>query len=412
MRPTDASSEAQVVIVGAGASGLSAGAALKREGIDSILLEKDHRIGESWARRYERLRLHTVRRFSGLAHYPIPRTYPRYVPKDMFATYLREYADVFQLRIELNRLVQTVRPLDDGLWETVIDAGRPVRSRVVIIATGSYNEPLLPSLPGREGFTGRFLHSSQYVSGREFADQAVLVVGIGNSGAEIAADLVEQGASQVAIAVRTPPPIMPRDLFGAVPVQLLGIALTPIPAPRLLDRAGAAMRRMAIGDLRKYGLGNARWGPFTARRPAVIDVGFLEKLKEFEIAVRPDVDRLTAKGVIFSDGSEEEFNAIVAATGFDSGLARLLEVANIAPAGRPRFRSGRPTPYPGLYLIGFDETVRGVLFEANRDSKRLARSVRRYLNRRALAVDPERPALEEHERDGRDQQERDRDSDA
>jgi putative flavoprotein involved in K+ transport len=380
MRPTEESAEAQAVIVGAGAAGLSAGAALKREGIDPILFEKDERIGESWARRYERLHLHTVRRFSGLAHHPIPRTYPRYVPKDMFATYLQEYAEVFQLRVELRSPVQTVRPLEDGLWETVVDEGRRALSQVVIIATGRYNEPVLPTWPGMADFRGQVVHSFHYGSGREFAGRAVLVVGIGNSGAEIAADLVEQGASRVVIAVRTPPPIMPRDLFGALPVQLLGIALTPIPAPRLLDRAGAAMRRVAIGDLRKYGLGKAKWGPFTARRPAVIDVGFLEKLKGLEVTVRPDVERVTTTGVVFSDGSEEEFDAIVAATGFDSGLARLLEVPKaVSETGRPRFRSGRPTPHPGLYFIGFDETVRGVLFEANRDSKRLARSVRRYL---------------------------------
>lgn len=381
MRPTDANSAAQVVVVGAGAAGLSAGAAMKREGIDPILMEKDDRIGGSWSRRYERLHLHTIRRFSGLAHRPIPRTYPRYVPKDMFATYLQEYAEVFQLRVELNRPVQTVRP-HDGLWETVVQDAQPVRSRVVVIATGHYNEPVLPNWPGAERFAGRVVHSSRYASGRDFAGQAVLVVGIGNSGAEIAADLVEQGASRVAIAVRTPPPIMPRDLFGAVPVQLLGIALTPIPAPRLLDRAGAAMRRVAIGDLRKYGLGEAKWGPFTARRPAVIDVGFLEKLKGLEITVRPDVERLTATGAAFSDGGEEDFDAIVAATGFDSGLASLLDVDDvIRDDGRPRFRSGRPTSHAGLYFIGFDETVRGVLFEANRDSKRLARFIRGYLDR-------------------------------
>jgi putative flavoprotein involved in K+ transport len=387
MHPIEANTTAQVVIVGAGAAGLSAGAALKQQGIEPIVVERDDCIGGTWARRYERLQLHTIRQFSGLAHYPIPRTYPRYVPKDMYSNYLREYAEAFQLQVELDRPVRTVRPIDNGLWEIVPEHGEPLHARVVIIATGSYNEPLLPSWPGMDGFAGRIVHSRDYVSGRDFAGQAVLVVGIGNSGAEIAADLVEQGAARVAIAVRTPPPIMPRELFGLVPVQLLGIALTPIPAPKLLDRAGAAARRVAIGDLRRYGLGKAEWGPFTARRPAVIDVGFLKELKGLKIGVRPAPERFTAGGVVFSDGREEEFDAVVSATGFDTGLARLLEVPDaVAENGRPRSRSGRPTPYPGLYFIGFDETTRGVLFEANRDSKRLARAVRRYLDGRAVRV--------------------------
>jgi putative flavoprotein involved in K+ transport len=373
--------EPAVVIVGAGAAGLSAGAALKRQEIDAVLLERDERIGGTWARRYERLRLHTVRRFSGLAHRPLPRSFPRYVPKDAYADYLQQYAEAFGLRVELNRPVQTIRPAEGGLWEIAPLEGPPLRSQVVIVATGNYNEPVLPEWPGMNGFAGRIVHSSEYRSGRDFAGRAVLVVGIGNSGAEIAADLVEQGASRVAIAVRTSPPIMPRQLFGVLPVQLVGIALTPIPAPGLIDRAGAVARRVAIGDLSKYGLGQAAWGPFTARRPAVIDVGFLKELKARKIEVRPAFERFTPSGVVFGDGHKEEFDAVVAATGFSTGLARLLEVRDtLRENGRPRFRSGRPTPHAGLYFIGFDETTRGVLFEANRDSKRLARAIRSYLD--------------------------------
>jgi len=384
MRPTDSKGAPQVVIVGAGAAGLSAGGALKRLGVEATILDKDDRIGGSWARRYERLHLHTVRRFSGLAHHPIPRSYPRYVPKDQYAGYLEQYAEALRLRVELSRPVRAVRPGDDGLWETVSEEGERWLAPVVVIATGHYNEPVVPRWPGLDDYTGRVVHSRDYASGRDFAGEDVLVVGIGNSGAEIAADLVEQGASRVAIAVRTSPPIMPRDLFGLVPVQLLGIALTPVPAPRLLDRAGALARRVAIGDLSRYGLGKAEWGPFTARRPAVIDVGFLKHLKSVTIDVRLAPERFTADGVVFADGRKECFGAVIAATGFDTGLRRLLDVPDaVKDDGRPRFRSGRPTPHSGLYFIGFDETTRGVLFEARRDSLRLARAVRRYLDKRA-----------------------------
>jgi putative flavoprotein involved in K+ transport len=238
----------------------------------------------------------------------------------------------------------------------------------------------VPVWPGMESFEGPIVHSGSYRSGGDFAGRSVLVVGIGNSGAEIAADLVEQGAGRVAIAVRSSPPIMPRDLFGLVPVQLLGIALTPVPAPRLIDSVGAAMRRLAVGDLRRYGLGKAEWGPFTARRPAVIDVGFLGQLKAGRIDVLPAVTAMTTNGAVFSDGREEPFDAIVAATGYATGLSSLLDLPGaIGENGRPRYRSGRSTPYPGLYFIGFDETTRGVLFETNRDSKRLAAAVDRYL---------------------------------
>jgi cation diffusion facilitator CzcD-associated flavoprotein CzcO len=374
--------ETRVAIVGAGAAGLSAGAALKHVGQEPVLFDKDEQIGGTWARRYERLHLHTVRRFSGLAHYPIPRTYPGYVPKDMFAAYLEDYADHFGLDVRLGRRVSRVRQ-QNGRWLVETDDGEWL-AEAVVIATGRYNEPRIPDWEGVKAFTGRVIHSADYRSGEEFRGERVLVIGIGNSGAELAADLAEQGASFVAIAVRTPPPIMPRDLFGVVPVQLLGLAFTPVPAPRLLDGAGTVLRRIGTGDLRKYGLAKAEWGPFTARRPAVIDVGFLHELKGGRVHVRPNVSRFTENGVVFEDGREEDFDAVVAATGFSSKLAELLAVPGaVSESGRPRFPSGQPTDFPGLYFVGFDETTRGVLYEANRDSRRLAPAIAEYLRRAA-----------------------------
>ncbi len=372
---------ADIVVVGGGASGLSAAGALKHRGFGPIALEQDERIGGTWARRYERLHLHTIRRFSGLAHFGIPRDHPRYVPKDLYARYLQRYAETLDLDVRLRQRVDRVTR-ENGRWR--VEAGSSTwTARAVILATGRYRAPLTPSWPGRDAFRGRLLHSSAYGSGRDFAGARVLVVGVGNSGAEIAADLAEQGAALVAIAVRTPPPIMPRDLFGFVPAQLFGLVFTPVPARRLLDRAGAVLRRLGTGDLGRYGLGREAWGPFTARRPAVIDVGFVRQLKAGRIHVRPSVERLTATGVVFSGGQEQPFDTIVAATGFQTGLGAVLDLPEaIADDGRPRFRSGRKTPFPGLYFIGYDETTRGVLYESNRDSRRLAGTVATFLRNR------------------------------
>jgi len=376
----------RVVIVGAGAAGLSTAAALSRRGIDPLVLDRDDQIGGSWARRYERLHLHTIRRFSGLAHYPIPRDSARYLSKDDYARYLAAYAQHFRLRVSLGERVAAIRPAHDSgpPWE-VETSRRRLRAEVVIVATGHYTDSRIPAWQGIDSFGGRLLHSAEYRTGREFAGRRALVVGLGNSGAEIATDLVEQGAASVAVAVRTPPPIVTRELFGVVPVQLFGIALMPLRIPRVVDRVGAALRRIGVGDLGPYGLGKAAWGPFTARRPAVIDVGFLEVLKAGRVTVRPALQRLTPDGVEYADGSREEVDVVVAATGFDTGLVEMLsEVPGIVGAdGQPLARSGKPTAAPGLYVIGFDETVRGHLFEARRESKRLARLIARSLTREA-----------------------------
>jgi putative flavoprotein involved in K+ transport len=147
------------------------------------------------------------------------------------------------------------------------------------------------------------------------------------------------------------------------------------------------VRRVGIGDLRPYGLGPAAWGPFAARRPAVIDVGFLRELKRGRVTVRPSVRALTRTGVVFADGSRGEFDVIVAATGFATGLRDLVDLPDVVDErGELRFPSGRATPYAGLYFIGFHETIRGHLYEARRESKRIARGVAAYLDREARAA--------------------------
>ncbi|HEU0303996.1 MAG TPA: NAD(P)/FAD-dependent oxidoreductase [Gaiellaceae bacterium] len=375
--PTTSRTDLDIAVVGAGPAGLSAAGALTQRGLRPVVFDESSRVGERWARRYERLCLHTVRRFSGLAHHPIPHSFPRYVPKDDFARYLDGYARHFDLDVRLGHRVAAVRPLD-GRWEIETDRGT-WNVRAAILATGHYNRPLLPSWPGREAFPGRLLHSVDYRTGADFSGVRMLVVGIGNSGAEIAADLAEQGAASVAIAIRTPPPIVPRDMLGVIPIQLFGLALSPIPAPRLLDRLGVAMRRLAVGDLRKYGIGRAEWGPFTARRPPVIDVGFLRLLKRGQIEVLPEVTGFTAEGVRFADGSERPFDAVVAATGFETALADVLRV--------PGAVDGKGMPIhgtvPGLYFIGYEETIGGHLHQANQESRELAVELERYLMRAA-----------------------------
>lgn len=372
----------RVVIVGGGPAGLSTAAALARCDVDALVVDRGDRIGGSWSSRYERLHLHTVRRFSGLAHYPIPRSYPRYLSKDAYADYLGAYVRQFPLRVSLEETVTAVRPTDasEPSWQ-VETCRRTIATEVVIVATGHYVDPRIPDWARIGGFRGRVLHSAEYSSGREFAGSRALVVGLGNSGAEIATDLVEQGAASVSVAVRTSPPIVTRELFGVVPVQVFGIALMPLGIPRVVDRIGASLRKRAVGDLRPYGIEPAAWGPFTARRPAVIDVGFIQVLKEGRVTVRPAVTRLTGEGASFADDSSGEFDLVVLATGFETGLERMLRDVPgvVSPDGGPLARSGRPTAAPGLYFIGFDETVRGHLFEARRESMRLARTVARSL---------------------------------
>ena len=221
------------MILGAGAAGLSTAGALKKIGLASTVLEQDTAIGGTWARRYDRLHLHTIRQLSGLAHLPLPRRYPRFVARDQFVRYLQHYATKLGLNVIAGCEVKRVTPLDneDGatgpLWRVETDRGI-WHSQVVVVATGQYAVPRLPSWPGRETFAGQLIHSSEYRNGRAWTGKRALVIGVGNSGAEIATDLADAGASYVAVSIRTPPFLTRRQTYG-LPVQLLSFPMSWLP---------------------------------------------------------------------------------------------------------------------------------------------------------------------------------------
>lgn len=371
--------ETTVLVVGGGASGLSAAASLKRDGIDVVVLERDREIGGTWSRRYDRLHLHTVRGFSGLAHYGIPRRYPAYLSRDQFVEYLREYAAHFGLQVMTECQARHIaKDPDTARWQTTTVGGGTWRSVAVVVATGQYREPTPPRWPGADAFRGELTHSADYHRPAPYAGKRVLVVGAGNSGAEIATDVAEHGASFTALSIRTPPPIVPRDPFG-MPVQRTGIMLSVLPA-RLADRLGRLTARIVLGDLTAYKVPPPQWGPFSARRVPVIDVGFVAALKRGTVRIRPALERLTESEAVFADGSSEPFDAIIAATGFTAGLENLIDGDDVLnEAGEPVAESGSPTTVPGLYFMGFTHSLRGHLFEANRASRRLARNVGSYL---------------------------------
>jgi putative flavoprotein involved in K+ transport len=373
--------EVPVVIVGAGGSGLSAAAALQRRGIDSIVLEQDSAPGSAWVRRYDSLHLHTVRALSGIAFHPIARRHPRYLSRDDYIGYLRNAAGHLGLQIVTNSTVRKVRrdPRSPAEWQVCGD-GNEWRARVVVLATGQYRVPRMPAIPGLESYTGSLTHSANYQNASGYVGKRVLVVGAGNSGAEIATQLAEQGAAFVAMSIRTPPPIVPRDIVG-VPIQGISLLLSLLP-PRFADQLGRITARLVLGDLTRYGLARAQWRLYSTGHIPVIDVGFVKVLKRWLVHIRPALVRLTPTEAVYVDGRSEPFDAVVAATGFTSGLDSLLDIpAAFDAQTEPVDPDGEPTAYPGLYFIGYSHSLRGHMFEANRASRRLAANVGRYLER-------------------------------
>ncbi len=369
----------EVVIIGAGPGGLAAAAALRQAGIPAVILERAEAIGASWRGHYDRLHLHTVRWLSALPGLPIPRREGRWVSRDAFIAYLESYARHHRLEVRLGTEVRALARAGDG-WRVMTSRGERMTPGVVV-GTGYNRLPHLPPWPGRDGFRGRVLHSSSYRSGAEFHGRDVLVVGAGNSGAEIAVDLVEQGASRVRLSVRTAPNVVLRTVAGVIPSQLVSIALRPLPLP-ISDAVARTTARLTIGDLTRFGLPAPERGIYTQmirdRQIPILDAGFIAALRAGRIEVVPAVEALEGASVLLRGGGRIEPEVVIAATGFRPGLEALLGDLDLLDAsGLPRVHGAATAPQaPGLHFLGFTNPPTGNLREMARDARRIARALR------------------------------------
>ena len=367
-----------VVIIGAGPAGLAVAACLQRARIPFIVLERGDRIAMAWHRHYERLHLHTAKAFSGLPYFPFPRHYPRYPSRLQVIDYFEAYAAHFGIRPHFGQNVVAVEHVA-GEWRTATENAIYISPNLVI-ATGYNSQPYQPVWPGQAQFGGPIVHSSAYRNGEPYRGKRVLVVGFGNSGGEIAIDLWEHGARPVVLAVRSPVNVIPRDLFG-IPAMAFAIAQRKLP-PSIADALNAPFVRRRYGDLAQYGLSKAAEGPLTQiakrRRIPLIDVGTVRLIRSGEIKVRPGISEFTERGVIFADGTSEEFDAVILATGYRPAIdAWFAEASTVTDEqGIPR-ESGYEIGWPGLYFCGFTSVSTGLLREIGIEAKRIAQAISR-----------------------------------
>lgn len=364
------------VVIGAGPGGLAAAAELKRVGVDAIVLDKADRVGSSWAGHYDRLHLHTSRGLSGLPGYRIPRRYGRWVARDDVLRYLAEYADLHALDVRLGVTATTVERAEDG-WRVVTDRGT-VATDTVVVATGYNHSPKLPDWPGLADYAGTVVHSSAYRNPQALGARDVLVVGPGNSGAEIAADLADAGVT-VSLAMRTPPNIVLRAVAG-IPSQALILSMSAFPL-KVQDALAGAMQRVAVGDLRAYGIPKAPRGIATQQArddvTPTLDVGLLRALKAGKVKVVAPVERFTKDAVVLADGTERHPDAVVLATGFQRGLEPLVgDLGVLARNGRPLVNAeAQLAAHPGLFFLGYSNPLTGNLRQLGIDATRIARVV-------------------------------------
>jgi putative flavoprotein involved in K+ transport len=384
MRPT----LHEAIVIGAGPGGLAVGAMLQARGVQTVVLEQATRIGDGWRKHYDRLHLHTIRRLSGLPGLAIPRAEGRWVSRDGVARYLEAYARHHSVPVELEVEVERIDRAD-GRW--VVRAGDGIgEAKSVVVATGHNRAPRIPEWPGRHSFSGGLIHSSEYRNARPYQGQDVLIVGTGNSGAEIAVDLVEGNARRVWISVRTPPNILRRDVLG-VPTQALGVLLRPLPS-RVVDAVARGTQRMTVGDLSPYGMPTPARGVYTRLKEEdvipILDVGLIGMLRRRRVTPVAAVASFEGADVLLADGTRLHPDAVIAATGFGRGLEGLVgHLGLLGSHGHPVVHGPHTDPRaPGLHFIGYSNPISGNLREIGIDARRIARAVARRLSKAVGAV--------------------------
>ena len=358
-----------VCVVGAGAAGLACAATLGRAGASVVVVERED-VGAAWQSRYDSLRLHTPRRLSGLPGFAIPRESGTWPAREAVAAYLRAYAGHHAIDVQTGRAIELVEKRGPG-WGVRFADGSLDADRVVV-ATGYSNVPSVPDWPGV--FAGELVHSAAYRRGEAYRDRRVLVVGSGNSGTEIAVDLVRAGAGEVLLAIRTPPAIVRRATLG-VPSQLLGIASAHLPVDAV-DRIAGTFRRLSFGDLTGVGLPAPErpYSDFLRRRVLpIVDVGFVAAVKDGSVRIVPALERFEDGRAVLGDGRSVDVDAIVAATGFRTGLEAIVgHLGVLDDAGVPLVHVDEHPSAPGLHFVGYQVTLGGMLRVVGKQAERLA----------------------------------------
>ncbi len=360
------------LVVGAGQAGLAAGYHLKRAGLSFEILEARGEPGGSWPGYYDSLTLFSPARYSGLPGMPFPGSPDRYPARDEVVGYLRSYAEVFGLPVLAGKRV--LRAERDAGFRLLTDDGGEHRARTLIAATGSFARPHRPRFPGQEAFRGKILHTAQYRNPGPFRGKRVVVVGAGNSAAQIARELAE--VAETTLATRTPIRFMPQVVLGRDLHFWLSVS---------------GLDRLPLGRL------------FDVPEPAgVVDDGtYAAAVRSGRPDRRPMFSRFTESGVVWDDGREEPVDAVLLATGYGPDLGYLRPLGALRADGRPDQRGGVSREVPGLYFVGLpfqtsfaSATLRGVGFDAElvvaRARRQVARSVMEPTEHPASLTSPRR----------------------
>ncbi|ODV95007.1 hypothetical protein PACTADRAFT_81553 [Pachysolen tannophilus NRRL Y-2460] len=328
-----------VLVIGGGQAGLSVSARLKVMGLDSLIIERNQRIGDNWRKRYSFLVLHDPVWADHLAYLNFPEIWPIYTPKDKLGDWFQNYADSLELNYWTNKTV-VVKIIDNDSKEVSI-----LKPKHLVMATGHSGEPNIPHFKGEDKFKGKIVHSSQHSTGKEYNGENAIVVGSCNSAHDIAQDFYEQGAT-VTMVQRSSTCIINAE--KGAKVSLAGVYDQEGPKTETADmiamsmpyklmnlvhqqhfRRACTLEKDMIQKLTAKGFkldsgyaGTGMYGKYFRRGGGYcIDVGASKLVADGKIRVKQgvEVERFTEDGVIFKDGSRiDNVSIVVLATGYSN----------------------------------------------------------------------------------------------
>ncbi|MCE7079088.1 ArsO family NAD(P)H-dependent flavin-containing monooxygenase [Streptomyces sp. ST2-7A] len=328
------------LVIGGGQAGLAVGYHLRRHGLRFLVLDAARHPGGAWRGFWPSLRLFSPASHSSLPGRPMPGTpgepYPR---AGHVVEYLTAYERRYDLPVRRPVTVRAVRRVADGLAVETDDGsgagldtgGEPgtLVARAVISATGTWSRPFVPALPGRDRYRGRLLHTVDYRGPEEFAGRRVVVVGGGNSGAQIAADLAPH--ARTLWVTRRPPRFLPDDIDGRA----------------LFDTATARRRALEAGRPDPGGV--------AALGDVVATEAVREAREQGTLTALPMFDRLEPEGPRWADGTVRPADAIILCTGFRPALAHLAPLRPRRARGRIPVEGTRSVDEPRLFLLGYGD---------------------------------------------------------
>ncbi|MFL9888248.1 ArsO family NAD(P)H-dependent flavin-containing monooxygenase [Paraburkholderia agricolaris] len=316
-----------VAVVGGGQSALAAAYFLRRAGLNYVVLDDQQESGGAWQHGWDSLRLFSPAQWSSLPGWLMPPVAEQYPPRDHVVNYLAQYEKRYNIPAQRPVRVTAVSPQENGLLVTAnTDAWL---AKTVVSATGTWGHPFVPEYPGQADYRGEQLHSAHYRNPEEFRGKNVLVVGAGNSGAQILAELSQ--VCHVTWVTLEEPTFLPDDVDGRV----------------LFEHATERWKAHSEGR------------PHPAPTGGLGDIVMVPPVREARErgvlkSVRPFVNFVN-DGVVWADGTRSQVDAVIWCTGFRPALAHLRALNVVNATGRVDVVEGRSVNEPRLWLVGYGE---------------------------------------------------------